>query len=121
MQANVYAAINQVIKSYVTGMTRGDAGALAKAFHSRAVIVGNVDGVEAFETLADFSALCVDRAIPEGEPMPPYTVESISLAGDTAVARCLNSFDGQRYRDTLNLLRGAGGWVIVAKIFEEID
>jgi len=121
MQSNVYVAIHQTVKTYVTGMQQGDGAALAKAFHPDAVLFGNAKGVATRTSLAEFIRDCSTRALSEDAPLPAFTVESIQLAGDTAVVRCTNSFDGARYRDTLNLLRQASGWVIVAKIYDYID
>ncbi len=121
MQSNIYAAINTVVNTYVTGMLRGDADALRRAFHPKAQIIGRVDGQEWWGDLAAFIAECESGPLPVDAAIPAYTIESIQLAGDTAVVRCVNLYQGRKYRDTLNLLRGPGGWSIVAKLFQTLE
>ena len=111
------AEIEQVVDLYVAGMARGDATALGAALHPRAACIGHFDGGLEWSGLDEFVASCVDEAIPEGAPVPPHVVESISITGDTAMVRVVNVWAGLDFRDTLVLLRHEGRWQIVSKVF----
>ena len=114
---NEFSAIAKTVEAYATGMARGEAKLLAEAFHPQASSIGHYGGVLEWMGIADFAASCRDAAVPEGDPVPPWEIESIALAGDTAVVRVVNQWAGERFRDTLTLLRHEGRWRIVAKVF----
>ncbi|MCA0272482.1 MAG: nuclear transport factor 2 family protein [Proteobacteria bacterium] len=114
---NEFSAITKTVEAYVVGMARGDAKLLAEAFHPQASSIGHYDGALEWMAIVDFAAACLDAAVPEGDPVPPWEIESIAVAGDTAVVRVVNHWAGEEFRDTLTLLQHEGRWRIVAKVF----
>lgn len=102
---------------YVEGMARGDDAALRRAFHPDANSIGHFDGGLEWSGLDAFIAACAAEAIPAAAPVPPWTVESVSVAGDTAVVGVVNVWAGLSFRDTLTLLHHDGRWQIVGKLF----
>ncbi|MFD0978605.1 nuclear transport factor 2 family protein [Tropicimonas aquimaris] len=114
---DVLEEIGQVVGLYVAGMARGDAEALGRAFHPRASSIGHFEGDLEWASVDEFVAACVAEAIPADAPLPPHEIESISVAGDTAIVRVVNVWANLDFRDTLTLLRHDGRWQIVAKAF----
>ncbi|MCV2870537.1 nuclear transport factor 2 family protein [Defluviimonas sp. WL0002] len=64
-----------------------------------------------------FVESCDSSAAPAGSESPSWTIEEISLAGDTACARVVNQRAGESFRDSLTLLHHDGKWRIVARVF----
>ncbi len=114
---NEFSAIAKTVETYVAGMARGDAKLLADAFHPQAHSIGHYGGALEWMGVADFAASCRDAAIPRDHPVPPWKIESIAVAGDTAMVRVVNLWAGERFRDTLTLLHHEGRWRIVSKVF----
>ena len=112
-----YAQIAETVRIYVEGMARGDEGALRRAFHARAASIGHFDGALEWATLDEFIAACEAEAIAPNAELPPFEIESISVAGDTAMVRVTNVWAGLDFRDSLTLLHHEGRWQIVAKVF----
>jgi hypothetical protein len=114
-------AILATVEDYVTGMARGDAALLAGAMHPNCRSVGHYGGALEWEDRAAFAASCAAHAVAPGTPVPPHEIESLSFAGDTVCVRDVNVFAGQRFRDTLVLLKGLDGrWSIVSKVFAHL-
>ena len=118
MQGNQpFASISETVKTYVEGMARGDATALLRAFHPGVASIGHFDGGLEWMNIEEFVAACQSEAIPEGAAIPAWKIESIDIAGDTAIVRVVNCMAGLRFRDSLSLLMHEGRWQIVAKVF----
>ena len=111
------AEIEACVATYVEGMTRGDGLALRRAFHPDATVIGHFDGGLEWTGLDAFVASCQAEAIAPGDAVPPFEVEMVSVAGDTALVRVVNVWAGMRFRDTLTLLHHEGRWQIVGKVF----
>jgi hypothetical protein len=109
--------IARTIAAYVEGMARGDAKALRQAFHPRASSIGHFDGNLEWASLDEFIAACEAEAIPADAGVPAHEIETISIAGDTAVVRVVDKWAGLDFRDTLSLLFHEGRWRIVSKVF----
>jgi len=114
---DAFAEIARTIATYAEGMARGDAEALRRAFHPKACCIGHFDGGLEWASLDEFISACEAEAIPASAAVPPNGIESVSVAGDTAVARVVNVWAGLDFRDTLTLLRHDGRWQIVSKVF----
>ncbi len=112
-----YEAIAAVVADYVTGMARGDGALLRGAFHTKAASIGHFDGGLEWASVEEFIATCEIEAIDADAPVPPYEIESIAIAGDTAIVRVHDVWAGLNFRDTLSLLKQEGRWQIVSKVF----
>ena len=109
--------IVETVATYVQGMARGDALALQRAFHPRAASIGYFEGALEWAGIEEFIQACQDEAIAEDAQVPPHEIESIAVAGDTAMVRVTNVWAGLKFRDSLTLLRHDGRWQIVSKAF----
>jgi hypothetical protein len=116
-----YEAIAAVVEDYVTGMARGDGTLLRRAFHPKASSIGHFDGDLEWASVEEFIADCETEAIGAEAPVPPYKIESIAIAGDTAIVRVHDVWAGHNFRDTLTLLLHEGRWQIVSKVFLHLN
>jgi hypothetical protein len=116
-----FGEIARTVATYVEGMARGDAAALRQAFHPRAASIGHFEGDLEWASVEEFIAACEAEAIAADMQVPPHEIESISVAGDTAVVRVTNVWAGEDFRDTLTLLRHEGRWQIVSKVFQHLE
>jgi hypothetical protein len=111
-----FAAIAETVQTYVEGMVRADETRLRTAFHPKASIVGYFEGEFAWESLDEFIE-AVKSVVDTPDSNPQWTLQSIDIVGDTAVARAETAVAGMSFIDTLSLLRIDGAWVIVAKTY----
>lgn len=123
-------AVRAVLERYVDGLHRGDTAQLAQVFHPRAIYATGSEGAALLDTatpgesiaLLDaqrYLSIVARRASPQsrGEPRAD-SVGSVQFTGPvTAVARVDVRFGGRCYQDVLTLVKSAGAWRIVAKVF----
>jgi hypothetical protein len=110
-------AIHAVVHLYVEGMTFAHEGALRKAFHPKASIIGNYEGAVEWLSLDEFiAAVAAEGPAPAGT-QPAIEIDALDLTGDAATVKVLDSFAGMRFTDYLSLLRVDGRWVIVSKLY----
>ena len=114
--AETFDEIIETGRLYVEGMTFGDEGKLRRAFHPGASSIGHFEGGLEWDGLDAVIAVFRGNAAPAGTA-PFWRVDSVSVAGDTAVVRVTDGWAGARFVDTLSLIRHEGRWVIVAKLF----
>jgi Putative lumazine-binding len=107
------AAVTEVVLAYYDGMMAGDEVKLARAFHSRACIVGNYQGALGWQTLEEFVAECKETAGDVGAY--GCRIEGMSFKGDTALVKLGAQLAGEWYSDDLSMLRIDGAWRIVHK------
>lgn len=115
---SAFEDIRACVADYVEGMARGDPARIERAMHPAACSIGLYRGMLEWESRSDFAAACAGQAIAADAPVPPWEIESVSVAGETAVVRVTNWYAGERFRDTLSLVALPGGWTIVAKVFQ---
>ncbi|MCQ2005663.1 nuclear transport factor 2 family protein [Rhizobium sp. NRK18] len=110
-------AVETTVHLYVEGMAFGNAGALKKAFHPQASIIGNYQGAVEWLTRDAFieAVLAEESADPASQPF--MDIHSIDVAGDTASAKVTDDFAGLRFTDLLSLLKVDGHWQIVSKVY----
>jgi hypothetical protein len=108
--------IQDVVATYMAGMTRGDAALLRRAFHPAAHCIGHFDGGLEWDDLEAFIATCATEA-KGADATAFWRVNSVSIVGDTAVVQLSDDWAGMRFDDTLTLLRHDGRWQIVSKLF----
>jgi len=111
-----YAAISDVVKTYVNGMCLNDPAKLRDAMHEKSCCIGHYEGGLEWDSREAFIA-AVDAAVDTPDPAPWHAVNAISIAGDVATVQVENIWLGMHYDDTLTLLRHDDRWVIVAKVF----
>lgn len=110
------AEISDIVKLYVEGMCQNDAGKLRAAMHEKACVIGHYDGGLEWNTRDAFVA-AVAALVDIPDPSPWYAITAISVTGDVATVQVEDIFLGQRYDDTLTLLKHGSRWCIVSKVF----
>lgn len=118
-QGEHYAAIADVLHRYYEGLYHSDTKLLRTAFHPRAHYVTASGGELLRLGLEDYLPIVATRTPPArtGDTYG-YVVDSIDLAGaDTASVRMRSTMLGKQFIDFLSLIRLAGEWRIIAKVF----
>lgn len=110
-------SVEAVVHLYVDGMALAHAGALRKAFHPNASIIGNYQGKVEWLSLNEF----IDAVASEGPTVagsqPLIQIEAIDVTGDAATVKVVDEFAGMRFSDYLSLLKVDGRWLIVNKVY----
>lgn len=114
--AQTYAAIAEVVRTYVEGMCQNDADKLRTAMHEKACSIGHFDGGLEWDGRDAFIAYIAANT-QRPDPSPWHAINQISIVGDVATAQVEDILYGMHYDDTLTLLRHDGRWQIVAKVF----
>lgn len=110
-------AVQSVVHLYVDGMTFAHEGALRKAFHPRACIVGNFDGAVEWLSLDEFIAAVAGEGPAPAGTQPLIQIEALDVTGDVATVKVVDEFAGMRFSDHLSLLKTDGRWMIVNKLY----
>lgn len=111
-----FVAIAETVQTYVEGMVQADEKKLQTAFHPKASIVGYLGGEFVWDSLDEFIE-AVKSVVEKPDTKPQWTLHSVDIVGDTAVARAETAVAGMTFTDTLSLLRVEGDWVVVAKTY----
>ena len=109
--------IRSVVEAYVTGFNQGNQALLMKAFHSRFISSGFVDGKLQWDTAEEFAAFCEAAAPDPDGQIPGWEIETLVVSGQTAVAIVFDRWGARQFRDSLTLLKDQGRWQIVFKAF----
>ena len=110
-------AVQAVVHLYVDGMTFAHEGALRKAFHPRACIIGNYQGTVEWLSLDEFIAAIASEGAAPADTQPRIQIETLDVTGDTATVKVVDEFAGMRFSDHLSLLKIDGRWTIVNKLY----
>jgi len=114
--AQTFADIAAVVRTYVEGMCLNDPANLCEAMHEKSCIIGHSEGGLEWGTREAFIGV-VDKATEAPDPSPWHAINAMSVVGDAAVVQAENIFLGQHYDDTLTLPFHQNRWVIVSKAF----
>ena len=114
--SETYAAIAEVVKTYVEGMCLNDPARLRAALHEKSCVIGHYAGGLEWDRRDAFIA-AVGAAVEAPDPAPWHKINAISVAGDVATVQVENIWLGMHFDDTLTLLKHDNRWVIVAKVF----
>lgn len=110
-------SVQAVVHLYVDGMTFAHEGALRKAFHPKASIIGNHRGNIEWLTLEAFiAAVASEGSAPPGT-QPLIQIETLDVTGDAATVKVVDEMSGVRFSDYLSLLKIDGRWMIVNKLY----
>jgi hypothetical protein len=110
-------AVEAVVHLYVEGMAFAHEGALRKAFHPRASIIGNYEGSVEWLSLDEFVAAVMSEGSAPAGTQPMIQIETLDVTGDTASVKVVDHFAGMRFSDYLSLLKIDGRWMIVGKLY----
>ena len=112
---NEYDAIAKTVQHYVDGGKSGRGDTMKAAFHPEATIFGYVG--------ADLFAGPIQQLFDWNDQNGPATelqarLGSVDIAGTIATVRLeLDNWTGHRFTDTFTLLKIAGEWKIISKVF----
>lgn len=112
------AAIRQTVQYYFDGGKNRDSVALRKAFHPDARMLFVRDGRLVVLPIGEYIARVGENKLKPGEvDSTKRRVTSVDVAGDAGVARLELERPDALVTDYMSLLKVAGRWVIVNKIF----
>ena len=111
--------VEKIIKTYFESMHESSAAKAHLAFHPNAKISGYTQEGLAEMTVNDFANL-IGGNLPspkkKGE-VARLDILSINIAGDTALARVRDDYQGMTFLDSLSLLKCDEKWSIYNKLF----
>ena len=111
--------IRQTIQTYFDCMYESSVEKTHAAFHPNARITGYLeDGLHQM-TVDEFAGFVASQQPSPSEQGAParLDIESLDIAGRTAVARVRDDYLGMTFLDTLSLLSVDGAWQIYNKLF----
>ncbi|WP_027061336.1 nuclear transport factor 2 family protein [Mesorhizobium loti] len=114
-----HAAETQVtpaVERYVLAMSTGDEDGLRAAFHANASVMGNYQGAVEWLSLDAYVAEVIGASLPPNNN-PKWSVTSIDITDDAASVKMEDEFGSMRFTNYLSLLRIAGEWKIVSKLY----
>jgi hypothetical protein len=111
-------AISEAVQRFIDGTARGDAAALAAAFHPDARMYGAIGGQRFDVPVTEFAKI-VTESPADSAGTYRARITSIVRAGDAASATVVeDGFWGtMSFVDFLGLCRLEKGWLIVSKTF----
>ncbi len=117
MQESESDAVTAVIKDYLTGMVFAEGETLRRVLHPRWHCIGHYEGALEWLAREEFIEAC-EAARPE-DPDPDFywEIQSLEIVGDTARAKVVDDYLGQRFTDILTLLKHEDAWLHVNKVF----
>ena len=111
--------IENTAQTYFDSMYESSAEKAHAAFHPNAKITGYMRGDLLELTVVQFADFVGSK-----EPSPKdsgetarFEILSVEIAGDTAVARVRDDYDGLTFLDTLSMIKVDGDWRIYNKLF----
>jgi hypothetical protein len=115
------SAISAVLSKYFTGVYTGDIDLLRSAFHTQALVAGDVNGAAYFKTLEQYLEGVSNRKSPSelGEQFR-MEIMSIEIINMIAVAKARLTMFEFNYYDLLSLSKINGDWVIVNKLLTNV-
>lgn len=116
------ALITALIMNYFNGIYNGDTALLEKAFHPKALIVGDIKGMPYFKTVDQYLEGVKVRKSPH-ELGEKFKMEIISLEviNNTAVAKVKVPIFEYNYYDQLSIAIVDGKWIIVNKMLTHVN
>lgn len=115
-----YDAVIAVAQQYVDSLRIGNVDGLAKAFHKDAVMYGFTNG----ELLGGPISNLFDFVNQNGNaPEIATRLDVLAMTPTTAVVRVdmENDAIGADYNDYLTLIRIAGTWQVIAKVYHQFE
>jgi hypothetical protein len=118
-----FAAVEQVLRTYFDALYFCDTGKLTAVFHPRAIYATADETPLLYRTMDEYVPVVAARRSPAsaGEIRRDH-IDAIEFAGEnTAWARVRCSIGARDFVDFLTLVREAGQWRIIAKVFQIVD
>ena len=110
------AAARIPLENYLQGHATGNPNFMRKAFHTEGNLIFIRDGKYATRTFADYIAGMNGKPAPDEDKRKRW-IESIDIAGNSAVGKIVLDYPAARFVDYMTLLKIGGEWKIVNKSF----
>ncbi|MDH4442322.1 MAG: nuclear transport factor 2 family protein [Rhizobium sp.] len=110
-------AVRDLAFLYVHAMAFGKEGELRAAFHPDAAIIGNYQNDLEWLSLDAFIGAIIAETPATPRSTPVCDVQSATVIGDTACVTVIDEFAGLRFTDILSMVKVAGNWKIVNKVY----
>ena len=118
METDDFATITTIVQQYFTGLHQGDVAMLASTFHQDAWL--KAPGVR--RSMNDWLLNVAERSIPAKlNHTFDYKILSIDLVKDQAMVKVHCPLFKFNYIDFLGLLKEKGQWLIVNKMYTDIN
>ena len=116
------SAIQAVITNYFDGIFYGDLKKLASAFHPQCLLFGDINGQPYFKNLQDYLLGVSNRKSPNdlGEEFS-MKILGVEVLNEIASVKLHVPMLGYNYYDYISMSRIDGNWVIVNKMFTNVD
>jgi Putative lumazine-binding len=114
--------IQAVIARYFEGMFHGDVKKLGSAFHEQCMLFGDINGQPYFKTLPEYLEGVKNRKSPKeiGEDFK-MKVLGIELTNSVAFVKLHVPMLGFNYYDFISMHKLNGQWLIVNKLFTNVQ
>jgi hypothetical protein len=116
--ANERAAIEDAVRLYIDGVSKGDAGKLKEAFHDEAWMFGSLGGQRADMPIGQLIEMAVSQPL-DSDGSFRARISDVEQVGDAATARVEEDgcWGGVSFVDFFTLAKIDGAWKIVNKTF----
>ncbi|RUW45532.1 MULTISPECIES: nuclear transport factor 2 family protein [unclassified Mesorhizobium] len=108
--------INAVVESYVLAMSTADQEKLRTAFHASASIIGNYQGAVEWLSVDGYVGEVMGADLAPNNS-PNWKILLLDITADAATVKVEDEFGSMKFTDYLSLLKVAGEWRIVSKIY----
>ena len=122
MQKEDLNNILEVIEQYFQGIYQGDIDMLQRVFHPQTFLFGDINGKPYQKTVKEYLEGVQNRKSPKelGEAFRMKTL-SVEVLNGIAYARLISPMFEFKYHDYLAFNKIDGKWVIVNKIFTNVN
>lgn len=108
--------ITAAVQGYVLAMSTAAEEGLRAAFHPHASIVGNFEGAVEWLSVDAYVGEVLGAGLPPSHS-PNWTVVSLDITDDAATVKVEDEFGSTKFTDYLALLKIAGEWKIISKLY----
>lgn len=108
--------IKSAVERYIVAMSTGDEHGLRAAFHPAASVIGNYQGAVEWLSVDAYVGEVLGAGLPPNSK-PRFSISLVDVTGDAATVKVEDEFGTMRFTDYLSLLRSAGEWTIVNKVY----
>ena len=115
-QAQEKELVKIPLENYLKGHATGDAEFMKKAFHTEGKLIFIREGKYATRTFEEYINGMSGKPA-EDEAQRKRWIESINIAGNSAVAKIILDYPNTKFVDYMTLLKIDGEWKIVNKSF----
>ncbi|WP_298793028.1 nuclear transport factor 2 family protein [uncultured Allomuricauda sp.] len=114
--------IEQLITDYFQGIFNGEADKLKKSFHDDLYLYGDINGEDYLKSKDEYIEGVKSRKSPkELDEEFKMRIIGLDVLGKVAMAKVHVPFSGYNYYDYLSMAKINDKWIIVNKIFTNVN